>query len=552
MKKILYFFSLLVLLVPLLIQATYTPTYTNGFVQDIFNVDAMAMSKDLVVSSTPASLIGDNLNVGLVKYEVTAPLSQTLAPASSTVYLPDNFVQCHSDNLGNAYTYNITIDPNDNETINGQATYTIDENWGSVCLRADSDTNWRVVYDSQTDYPTLSGYNLLSDLTPSVFRTNESYIVPAAASTTAYYLGHANYLLDQSEVDLPNLGYGGNAYGYLYGYAKQKPTSTYEAWLMVFTDQSTTGTVTNLNMLNIGSEQTASVVTNFTALNLYNNPYGFNPTSTYFANFTNTYLTNNMINVRNDSDKWWIPMSSATSSITFFDTSARTASMMTVQAGSASTPMNTPYTAGASFSQFSSNIGLGLIGSQTSAGLDTSEFANGVSGLIATHASDNADANLNSFQALGNFAAGNTAMTTAYGAAMIGGVGNFDYLINTQYASDIRAYKAVNDGSPVWRFGSADAESLGIQTVYDTGAQTLNYVNFNTYTASSTADKGQYIFNVDETEVLSIDDAGLVNKYDVYITTSTKGIVLTSPDGTCARGTIDNSDVLTFSSITCP
>lgn len=39
---------------------------------------------------------------------------------------------------------------------------------------------------------------------------------------------------------------------------------------------------------------------------------------------------------------------------------------------------------------------------------------------------------------------------------------------------------------------------------------------------------------------------------DVYITTSTRGIVLTSPDGSCARGTIDNSDNLTFSPISCP
>lgn len=39
---------------------------------------------------------------------------------------------------------------------------------------------------------------------------------------------------------------------------------------------------------------------------------------------------------------------------------------------------------------------------------------------------------------------------------------------------------------------------------------------------------------------------------DIYVTTSTRGIILTSPDGTCARGTIDNADALTFNSVTCP
>ena len=43
-----------------------------------------------------------------------------------------------------------------------------------------------------------------------------------------------------------------------------------------------------------------------------------------------------------------------------------------------------------------------------------------------------------------------------------------------------------------------------------------------------------------------------VTSGDVYVDTSTSGIILKSPDGTCARGTISNTDVLTFASITCP
>jgi len=65
-------------------------------------------------------------------------------------------------------------------------------------------------------------------------------------------------------------------------------------------------------------------------------------------------------------------------------------------------------------------------------------------------------------------------------------------------------------------------------------------------------------FLIDNVSIKQITGGDLyVNKQiktagDVYITTSTRGIILTSPDNSCARGTIDNLDVLTFASITCP
>jgi hypothetical protein len=39
---------------------------------------------------------------------------------------------------------------------------------------------------------------------------------------------------------------------------------------------------------------------------------------------------------------------------------------------------------------------------------------------------------------------------------------------------------------------------------------------------------------------------------DVYIKDINKGIIMTSPDGSCWRGTINNSGVLEFSVIPCP
>lgn len=75
--------------------------------------------------------------------------------------------------------------------------------------------------------------------------------------------------------------------------------------------------------------------------------------------------------------------------------------------------------------------------------------------------------------------------------------------------SDLIFYDATNDGNPEFRLGGADAEELHVQTVYDTGAQTLDYVLFQTDAASATANKGLYRFNVDGTDILDIDDGGI-------------------------------------------
>ena len=75
--------------------------------------------------------------------------------------------------------------------------------------------------------------------------------------------------------------------------------------------------------------------------------------------------------------------------------------------------------------------------------------------------------------------------------------------------ADLTAYDATNDGNPVLAFGASAAERLTITPTYDSLAQTLDYVLFQTDVASVTADKGLFRFSPDGTAVLDIDDGGI-------------------------------------------
>tara|TARA_Y100000361_G_C11161196_1_gene347442 strand:+ start:2775 stop:4232 length:1458 start_codon:yes stop_codon:yes gene_type:complete len=76
-------------------------------------------------------------------------------------------------------------------------------------------------------------------------------------------------------------------------------------------------------------------------------------------------------------------------------------------------------------------------------------------------------------------------------------------------AGDITFYDATNDGNPTISVGSSAAEDLAIEAIYDSGAQTLDYVKFNSTAASSASNKGQYKFFVDSTNIININDAGI-------------------------------------------
>ncbi|NIP44436.1 MAG: hypothetical protein GWN61_23865, partial [candidate division Zixibacteria bacterium] len=114
--------------------------------------------------------------------------------------------------------------------------------------------------------------------------------------------------------------------------------------------------------------------------------------------------------------------------------------------------------------------------------------------------------------------------------------------------NNMTIYEATNDANPEIKLGAADAEELHIQTVYDSGAQTLDYVLFQTDAASATADKGAYRFNVDGSDILDIDDGGI--DLDANKGISINGTdIITDSGGTATLSNIDALDATTEATI---
>jgi len=96
-------------------------------------------------------------------------------------------------------------------------------------------------------------------------------------------------------------------------------------------------------------------------------------------------------------------------------------------------------------------------------------------------------------------------ITTLAGLTSFGAAGATTNIV----AGDLTMYNAVNDGNPTISLGKDVNDRFAIETVYNSGAQTIDYVNFQTYTTSSTNHDGRYFFLVDEVEIAKIIDGGL-------------------------------------------
>ena len=145
----------------------------------------------------------------------------------------------------------------------------------------------------------------------------------------------------------------------------------------------------------------------------------------------------------------------------------------------------------------------------------------------------------------------NNTITTVTGANAIAGEATFTY-----DGSDLKILENVNDGNPSFSIGGADAEKGMIQAVYDSGAQTLDYLEISTATADGGGNAGKIRFDVDGTDIFEIDDGGVTFSnaaaWEIGVvptTSTTAGRALTVAAGSSATGSANiNGGNLTLSS----
>ena len=102
-------------------------------------------------------------------------------------------------------------------------------------------------------------------------------------------------------------------------------------------------------------------------------------------------------------------------------------------------------------------------------------------------------------------------------------------------AGDVTMYNAVNDGNPTISLGSSATNRLEMVSTYDSGAQTLDSVSFNSYTTSIANNDGKYFWRVDENLLMALLDAGLTVYGNVFV--GADGASITSQNTTASSAT---------------
>jgi hypothetical protein len=319
-----------------------------------------------------------------------------------------------------------------------------------------------------------------------------SLVPTGIVSTTAYYSNQFN-LLNQTDTDFNDTGLP-NLYGQIFTYANQVAYAVPEAWNTLFTDQSSAGTVTDAKMINIQSRLTASSTDVFTGVNFANPLYAYSPTSSYAFEFDTEWLSNYQIkmwltnegagvhipiNLANDSNSiaYMLPMNTTITGVTDDDYDAFKADV--TSAGDNNSAIH---------------------GSFTSDGLGVDEESFGLKSSVVSNASDDADAWMAGVHSVLVKTAGGNGTFSAF-SAVGASTEIWDLLIDSTAGANIEAYEPVNDANPAWIFGSGENENLSIQTNYYSGTQILENVTYSGLTATTTANAGSHIFNVDGTNI---------------------------------------------------
>ena len=72
-------------------------------------------------------------------------------------------------------------------------------------------------------------------------------------------------------------------------------------------------------------------------------------------------------------------------------------------------------------------------------------------------------------------------------------------------------YNAVNDGNPTISLGSSATNRLEISAIYNSSAQTLDEIRFNSFESAAGANDGRFTFYVDEALRFKLADTSNVS-----------------------------------------
>jgi len=103
-------------------------------------------------------------------------------------------------------------------------------------------------------------------------------------------------------------------------------------------------------------------------------------------------------------------------------------------------------------------------------------------------------------------------------------------------AGDVTMYNAVNDGNPTISLGSSATNRFEIKSLYNSSAQTLDSVDFTSYTTSGTTHDARYRWFVDEVELARMLDTGFY-VYKGRLQVQGEGATLHAYDPTASSAT---------------
>ena len=110
--------------------------------------------------------------------------------------------------------------------------------------------------------------------------------------------------------------------------------------------------------------------------------------------------------------------------------------------------------------------------------------------------------------------------------------------------TDLKLYKDANDADVSFSLGTSATEALTIQVLNGGSNKTAEEVHFSTATASSSANDGKMVFDVDGTDIATIDDGGIDLASGMAF--SINGSDIATSDTTYSAGTLLDLSSTTF------